>query len=478
MADNVKETRQFDESKYRSMIVTELKKKKGKSTLSDVVVATGLPTEWVNYTLQKMILDYKGHIAATEEGELIYDFDPKFRKRVGGLEKLKNMGKALVNGAWKVFTFLFKIWIVVTLIGYFVIFILLLLGLLFLQLKGGGKGRRKKGGFLPIGSILRMFLIWDLFSDDRRRSRRRDYTYSALKQKKKKKDRNLYEKVFAFVFGEKTPEEDPLKQEKETLAFIRQNNGRLVASDLIALHSYSFDEAEQEAVRLVANYNGDVEATEEGNVIYTFDKLMVSARKERDYRQYSHCWEEMEPKEKFNKNSTTFNWVIGLMNGFNLFMGIFVINGFLQTLYLRTQMPLFQSPTTEFVLGPIPIVFSFLFFLVPAARSIVISKKNKAIVYRNKIRNMIRAVFNKIGERLHIYEVQNILNYIQKTPKKEAESFAKDFVVRYQGDLDSDEKGIYYTFPRISQEQTEIKQIRQHVDPSQYKLGDVEFSSE
>jgi hypothetical protein len=166
------------------------------------------------------------------------------------------------------------------------------------------------------------------------------------------------------------------------------------------------------------------------------------------------------------------------MNGFNLFMGIFVMNGFLQTLYLRTQMPLFQSSTTEFVLGPIPIAFSFLFFLVPAVRSIVISKKNKAIVYRNKIRNMIRAVFNKIGQKMHIYEVQNILNYIQKTPRKEAESFAKNFVVRYQGDLDSDEKGIYYTFPRISQEQTEIKQIRQNVDVSQYKLGDVEFSSE
>ena len=454
--DKINETRKFNESKYRSIIIKELKKKKGKSTLSDVVVATGLPREWVDYTLKKMMIAFKGHFSVTENGELIYDFDPKFHRRITSLEKLKNTGKTIAKAAWKVFVFLFKIWIMITLIAYFVIFVTLLLALFFAQFAVGGKNNKRRGGMIfPIHSIFRLFLIWDFWSRDKIYY---DNRYpKSFQRTKKRKDKRLHEKIFAFVFGENKRKIDPLESEKETLNFIRQNKGRLVASDLVALHGYNFDKAEQEAVRLIANYEGDVQATEAGNVLYTFDKLMISAENQTNTRNFSYCWEKMEPKEKFNNNSTLTNWIIGLVNGFNLFMGFMVMNGFLQTLAIRLKNPIFLSPTAFLILGPIPIAFSFLFFFVPTIRSFIIKKNNERIFVRNKIKNMIRTVFNKLGKKLYISEM---------------------FAIDYAGDVDSDEIGLYYYFPRIAEEQTEVKQIRQMVKLSDYQLSEVNFSAE
>jgi len=155
--EKINETRKFSESKYRSIIVKELKKKKGKSTLSDVAVTTGLPREWVDFTLKKMMVVFKGHFSVTENGDLIYDFDPKFHRRITSLEKFKNAGNAIAKAAWKVFIVLFKIWIMVTLVAYFVIFVALLLALFFAQFAVGGKGKKRGGGIIPIHALFRLF---------------------------------------------------------------------------------------------------------------------------------------------------------------------------------------------------------------------------------------------------------------------------------------------------------------------------------
>src|ERR1700744_3520126 len=97
----------FDSLKQRARGRTELVK----LTRADAVALTGLPSEQAEPALKSLVGHYRSHMAVTEEGELVYAFDPSLERRdktpLG--ERLRAAGLV----AWKGFQFLFKIWIVV-----------------------------------------------------------------------------------------------------------------------------------------------------------------------------------------------------------------------------------------------------------------------------------------------------------------------------------------------------------------------------
>src|SRR4051812_35370442 len=89
-----------------------------KVTRGDAVALTGMPSEQAEPALKSLVKTYRSHLAVTDEGELVYAFDPSFERRdkVPLAEKLRSAGQAM----WRGFSFLFKIWIVVTLVAYVV----------------------------------------------------------------------------------------------------------------------------------------------------------------------------------------------------------------------------------------------------------------------------------------------------------------------------------------------------------------------
>ena len=122
-------TKSYSEREARRILLDALKGQGGQLTKADAVAKSGLPVPVAEDALSGLLKEFRSHLAATESGELIYQFDPSFTRRdaVPLHEKLAKLGNAL----WRGFTFLFKISIVTTLVAYFVLFVAMLIAVLF-----------------------------------------------------------------------------------------------------------------------------------------------------------------------------------------------------------------------------------------------------------------------------------------------------------------------------------------------------------
>ena len=200
-------TKSYSESEARRILLEALKGQGGQLTKADAVTKSGLPVPVAEDALGGLLKEFRSHLAATESGELIYQFDPSFTRRdaVSLREKLAKVGDAL----WRGFTFLFKISIVTTLVAYFVIFVAMLIAVLFARRSSDD---RDSGGDIDFTWPLFWMWGWGPSYDGGPYRRRR----------RRLPDKPLYKKVFEFVFGPGKPPVDPLAEEKDTLAYIRQ----------------------------------------------------------------------------------------------------------------------------------------------------------------------------------------------------------------------------------------------------------------
>ena len=114
----------FPMAKVEGQLVSFLKQKRGESTVADMIAGTGLPKYQVEQAAKAALDEYAGRLKVTESGELLYYFPDGMRSTVRGAgPRLRRFWKAFKGTAARVFTLLFKIWIVAMLVGYFVAFV-------------------------------------------------------------------------------------------------------------------------------------------------------------------------------------------------------------------------------------------------------------------------------------------------------------------------------------------------------------------
>jgi hypothetical protein len=447
-AETTFETKTYSESEARRILLEALKGQGGQLTKADAVAKSGLPVPVAEDALGGLLKEFRSHVAATESGELIYQFDPSFARRdaVSLREKLAKAGDAL----WRGFTFLFKISIVTTLVVYFVAFVVMLIAVLFARRSSDD---RDGGGDMDFTWPL--FWMWgwgpSYDSGPYRRPRRR------------RPDKPLYKKVFEFVFGPAKPPVDPLADEKEVLAHIRQKNGRIAAVDLVMLMGWDFARAEEEATRLLVNYGGEPEVTDDGVVVYAFKDIRKTAEEgEQPEPIVRRAWERLESRPPLTGNRTGTNVAIGLFNGFNLLAPLWIVPAFEAGL----SAPI---PGQEFLLHDYPLAFSSLLFVVPLGRWLVERAREPGRRRRNARRRLLQAVLAKQGQAASAEELAS--------EPAEAEALSESLVA-LGGDVVTDDSGqIRYDFPRIREELEGIEKARSQASGRERDPGAIVFSS-
>jgi hypothetical protein len=83
--------------------------------------------------------------------------------------------------------------------------------------------------------------------------------------------------VHAFIFGPPRPVLDARARERNLLAYIREHAGRITAADTASLTGLPLEQADALTLDLAARYEGDIEVTEQGAILYTFDGLATTA---------------------------------------------------------------------------------------------------------------------------------------------------------------------------------------------------------
>ena len=457
---------------HEADILASLRRLKGRATVGDLAAATGLSHDDARRGLKALLETHRGHLAVSDAGELLYEFDPRLIER-GTEPILARLGRA----AGKALRGAFKAWIVVMLVGYFVVFVVLVIAALFASQRGGnsrgGWGRGRRGGALPMPNFWLWYLIWS----PRWRIGRPYYGHRWERTLDKEDRVPFYKKVFAFVFGPDRPRPTQRQLDRGTIRLIRARGGVLTTADLLEHSALTYPEAEAEVGRLLGAYDGEAAVSPDGELAYAFPALMTSAHDERRPRQPNPAWLRLERDLELTGNTAGANAAVAGMNAFTLTAG--------------ATAPWFIFPrlgiggTAAFVgLVLVPVVFSVLFFGVPLARMLSVKLENRRRRARNVRRVLLGLVFQRtlanggpVGvDEAHGHVASRLPE--QVVGRRLVESVLHDLAAELDADVTADETGtLSFAFPALHREVLAGEAMRRKLRLDERSLGEIVFST-
>jgi len=401
---------EYDTHKVRTAIVKAFKERRGEAAPADIVAYTGLPKPQVDAELPAVADEYLGRLKVTDSGEIVYSFPNGFKSRYTGLgPSLRRFGRALGKGAATVGTYLFKAWIMVMLVGYFTLFVALALLALLASVAasasdkdGKSRGRSGLGGLGLATRLIDLFVrIW-FYNEIFKSPGQRRYEADARNRARQNR-RPLHKAIFSFVFGEPDPNAEHGAVERRAFAaLVRAKRGVILLEDFMAVTGLSPAAADAAINRYLYEFEGSPEVSDDGTVYYRFPKLLLRARGD-DAGAADSPFARLRP---FSANAKQANLAYAAINGVNLAFGSYFLyhalafdavaaKGVTGGSYLfffvgnlLAELGANPLPFMTVGLGLVPIVFSFLFWLVPALRAASLARGNEAVKRGNMRRSL------------------------------------------------------------------------------------------
>ncbi|MDR2176909.1 MAG: hypothetical protein LBP20_02575 [Treponema sp.] len=496
--------RSSDHAGYQKAVET-LKRERRGMTAADLAAAAALPLSSARELLSRAADEFRGRLRVTESSEILYDFPRGFtsRYRSPGARFGRFMDR-FVSVSLKCLSWAFKAWILVMLVGYFVIFMLIALAALTLSVAGGSSNSDNRsrnssaGGFFLASHIFDLIIrLW--FYSELTRAVDGSYRRSPAPRRGKP----LHKAVFSFVFGEKDPNAGADAAEKQALiAYLGANRGLISLPEYMAVTGLGPLEAEQGILAFCAEFGGCPEATGEGTIVYRFQDILLRAaapdraaspdagETRRDLRT---PWGPPRRKRAFSSNGKGMNTWFGIINTVNLLFGAYFFYQALSTGIIRTTAQLQAAPRLYGItyylslhvfdnprmfmlagLGLVPLLFSVFFWLIPALRSVRLKTENRAIAQRNLRKNGFRVIW----EKLRGIRPADIDAAGPETSEKEREKIITEMGSYSRPEVEVDEKGTVYNFTELEREKKALDAGRAQVNPGDFEIGKVIFDSE
>ncbi|GHU06742.1 hypothetical protein FACS1894151_00040 [Spirochaetia bacterium] len=498
-----------DREGYRKL-VNALSKERSGLTVADMVAKTALPLQQVRELAPAAADEYSGRLEVTESGEIKYSFPRGFRSKYHSLSArigraAEKIGKA-IGIAGKMF---FKVWIMVMLIGYFVIFMALALASLVLSVAGSGSssGSDSRSSGRGRGGIGGLYLASSIFNTIIRL-----WFYSELfkpaesggmfgRREKKPKGKPLHKAIFSFVFGDGDPNALWEEHEKQAvIRYIQSKQGVISLPEFIALTGDTPSEGEGRITRYCAEFGGMPEATDDGTVVYRFDDLLLRSEAQKNAGTAT-LTAPLKKLRGFSSNPGKMNTAFILVNAVNLvFGGYFLYNAavtgtilsqlqfdaasylYKVTYVLLSHVVANPSDIAGIIavaLGFVPLAFSALFWLIPALRKIGLGKKNRTI----KMENFRKRSFWKIWSSPASVKAGDMTFPGQESQPANV-SAAQNQVIKEIGIYAQPEVSIdgagntLYSFAELQREKDALEKYRAAINPAAAQLGNTVFDSE
>ena len=459
-------------ARHQADILASLRRLRGRATVGDVAADTGLPNDAARQGLKALLESHRGHLAVSDSGELLYEFDPRLIER--GTEPLL---ARLSRSAGKLLRGAFKAWIVVMLVGYFVVFVVLVIAALFASQRGGdsrgGWSRGRRHGHFPIPNFWLWYLIWS----PRWRIGRPYYGHRWERTLDKDDRVPFYKKVFAFVFGPDRPEPTQRQLDRSTIRLIRARGGVLTTADLLEHTALTYPEAEAEMGRLLGAYDGEAAVSPDGELAYAFPALMTSAHAEHRPRPPHPAWMRLERDLELTGNTAGANAAIAGMNGFTLLAGATA------PWFIFPRLAI-GGPAAFIGLVLVPVVFSVLFFGLPLARMLVVKLENRRRHERNVRRTLLGLIYERTLEQRAPIGVEEAHRHVasrledRTVARALVESVLQDLAAELDADVTADEAGaLRFSFPKLRQEVLAGESMRRKLRLDERTLGPVVFST-
>ncbi|MDR2807774.1 MAG: hypothetical protein LBB43_02070 [Spirochaetaceae bacterium] len=454
------------------------------ATIADIVAKTSLPLATVRSLAPAVADEFSGRLQVTESGEILYSFPRGWTSKYRGFKArfgkiIGGIGKALKAGG----KMLFKLWIMLMLVGYFVFFMALaLLALLVATFASSSKDgpSRSLGGIIHglFGLIIRIWFYSELLKPFESNPR-------PTRQAENKKP--LYKSIFSFVFGdgdtEKQRSAHGLLSETEAqsiITFIQANKGIINLPEFMILTGLSPQEANETISAFCAEYGGDPEATEEGTIIYRFGDLMNTQQSAASFSRRL----KLKALKAFSSNSKPMNTWISVINGANVAFSAYFLLSPLGSYLHALAFVLFSQFMSEshaaaavtVGLGIVPLVFSALFWLIPAIRTFLVKRDNTQI----KLNNFRRLAYNQIWNRPNTVKAEELVFSDPAGTPKHIEP-AQEQIIKELGaysipDVSMEDGKAVYTFAGLEQEALVLQKYR--AETTVGPLGATVFDSD
>jgi hypothetical protein len=432
----------------------------------------------------------------TESGELLFLFPHRFTKPWEARDRMSRALSTLGHGAVGALRFVVRAWVMVVLLAYVAIFLAVLVGMMFASQNDRDNRRGRMPGGELIFVLIRILgdaLFWMFhpfspfaigyggYGNAARNGALRGPARTAPKA-----ETPFYEKVNRFFFGPTPPKTDPRAMERKIVTELRAQKGRIGLADVMRVTGLPREEADPLMARLMLDYEGEVDVSEEGGIFYHFEAMRrtaeESASKEARPRP---AWDEPHELLPLTGNRTGTNVLITALNAFNVVMSLVAIDmnltlAKLPWLFGRVPLDALPYMGTPIVLGVVPLVFSIALFLLPVARALAIPFKSRRLAREKGRLALLRTVLTRVASKAPVTE--EVLADAWKRAAGQAPD-PKDLtrrVVELGGDAEIQEESgeVRYRFVDLETEAAAQEAEREAASEEEKRVGKVVFASD
>ncbi|KST63598.1 DUF4199 domain-containing protein [Mastigocoleus testarum] len=259
-------------------------------TVGDIATQAGLNIAEASQGLLALATEAGGHLQVADDGDIVYLFPKNFRQVL----RNKNLRLQLQEWWQKIWGVLF--YLIRISFGIFLIVSIALIYITIIVVISAANSDRDNddGGSFSFGTGFFYFpdLFWFFGTDyNQNQYQRRN------KSSRDKSDLNFFESVFSFLFGDGNPNANLEERRwREIGTIIRSHKGAVVAEQISPYlddigETYQQD-YEDYMLPVLSRFNGQPQVSPQGEIVYYFPELQVTATKKSNSRSKSNYLQE------------------------------------------------------------------------------------------------------------------------------------------------------------------------------------------
>lgn len=247
-------------------------------TVGDVATQAGLNVAEANQGLLALASDAGGHLQVAETGDIVYQFPQNFRTilRNKYLQlRLQEWWKKIWGVLFYLIRISFGIFLILS-IAIITITIIIIITAANSDRDGDNRSSNSRGG----GFFFFPDLFWYFSPNYRTQQQERQ------REGRQQSELNFFEAVFSFLFGDGNPNTNLDERRWQEIGTVIRNNGGAVVAEQIAPYLDDIGEKYQQEYEdymlpVLIRFNGQPSVSPEGQIVYYFPELQVSATKKR-----------------------------------------------------------------------------------------------------------------------------------------------------------------------------------------------------
>jgi hypothetical protein len=374
-------------------------------TVGDVATKSGLDLKLVQPGLIQLAADTNGTLQVSETGDIAYVFPKNFR---GVLQNKywKLRWQKFLDKAWQIIFYLIRISFGIVLVASIIIMLIaiVLIIIAISTSKGDDNDNRSssRGGnvfFFPNFWITPDF--FGMFSPGYQERR-----YSRNRERQRENELNFLESIYSFLFGDGDPNPNLEERRWQNIGTIIKNNHGAIVAEQVAPYLDNitiYNERDEDYVLpVLTRFNGYPEVSEQGEIVYYFPELQVSAEQHKQASVSTYLKEN--PWQFSLASSGQKITAIGL-GGFNFVLAL-MLGSLLKAPEVAQQMGGFIGFVGS-IYGLL-LTYAVGYLVVPLVRYFWLQRRNSKLEQRNEQRQKRANILRNNPE------LQKKINYAQQ----------------------------------------------------------------